>query len=83
MYYEWSALRQKTEAESADIFTKYANAARALAGTNAGEVVPLDALSDALVNALTESGALPGLEGYVKKYGTLEEQDGFVGGEEE
>lgn len=83
VYYEWAPLRQKTEAENADIFTKYATAARSLAGTNAGEVVPLDALSDAMVNALTESGALPGLEGYVKEYGTLGEQGGFVGGEDE
>lgn len=83
VYFEWSPLRQKSEAEMADIFTKYATAARALAGTNAGEVVPLDALSDAMVNALTESGALPGLEGYVKEYGTLEEQVSFVGGGEE
>lgn len=75
VYYEWSPLRQKSETDQADIFTKYANAARALAGTNAGEVIPLDALSDAMVNALTESGALPGLDKYVLKYGSLSEQD--------
>lgn len=74
IYYEWRPLRQKNESEMADIFTKFAQAARALAGTNAGEVIPLDALSDALVNALTESGALPGLEGYVAQYGSLSEQ---------
>lgn len=83
VYYEWSTLRQKTESENADLFTKYAQAARALAGTNAGEVVPLDALSDAMVNALTESGALPGLEGYIKEYGTMAQQNGFVGGAED
>ena len=83
VYFEWRPLRQKSEAEMADIFTKYANAARSLAGTNAGEVVPMDALSDAMVNALTEAGVLPGLEGYVDKYGTLGEQNGFVGGEDE
>lgn len=83
VYFEWRPLRQKSEAEMADIFTKYANAARSLAGANAGEVVPMDALSDAMVNALTEAGVLPGLEGYVVKYGTLGEQNGFVGGEDE
>lgn len=75
LFYEWAPLRQKTETENAEIFSKYATAARSLAGQNAGEIVPLDALSDAMVNALTESGALPGLEGYVQKYGTLSEQD--------
>lgn len=82
VYYEWAPMKQKTEDENADIFTKYATAARSLAGNNAGEVIPLDALSDAMVNALTEAGVLPGLEGYVKQYGTLGEQGGFVGGEE-
>lgn len=75
VYYEWSPLKQKSESDQADIFTKYATAARALAGANAGEVIPLDALSDALVNALTESGALPGLDSYVLEYGKLSEQD--------
>src|SRR5690554_1876913 len=56
IYYEWAPLRQRTEAESAEMFGKYAAAARALAGTNAGEVIPVDALSDAMVNALTEIG---------------------------
>lgn len=83
VYFEWRPLRQKSEAEMADIFTKYAQAARALAGTNAGEVIPLFALSDAMVNALTESGALPGLEGYVKENGTLSEEYEMVGGEQE
>ena len=82
VYYEWSPLRQKSESEMADIFTRYANAARSLAGANAGEVVPMDALSDAMVNSLTEAGVLPGLEGYVQEYGTLGEQNGFIGGDE-
>lgn len=83
IYYEWAPLRQRTEAESAEMFGKYATAARALAGTNTGEIVPLDALSDALVNALTEIGVLPGLESAVEEYGSLAEQGGFVGGEDE
>src|SRR5690606_26872622 len=83
IYYEWAPLRQRTESESAEIFGKYATAARALAGTNAGEIVPLDALSDAVVNALTEIGVVPGLESAVDEYGSLAEQGGFVGGENE
>jgi len=83
VYYEWAPLRQRTETESAEMFGKYASAARALAGTNAGEIVPVDALSDAMVNALTEIGVLPGLEAAVDRYGSLAEQGGFVGGENE
>lgn len=83
IYYEWAPLRQRTEVESAEMFGKYAAAARALAGANAGEVIPVDALSDAMVNALTEIGVLPGLEAAVEQYGSLGEQEGFVGGEDE
>lgn len=79
IFYEWAPLRQISEAERAEIFSKTASAARALAGANAGAVIPLDALSDALVNELTEQGVLPGLEPAIKEYGSLREQDGFVG----
>lgn len=82
IYFEWRPLRQMTEAERAEIFSKTATAARALAGTNAGPVIPLDALSDSLVNELTELGVLPGLDQAVEEYGSLAEQTGFVGGEE-
>lgn len=80
IYYEWSPLRQMTESERAKIFLDTANAARALAGSNAGEMVPIDALSDALVNELTEQGALPGLDQAIEKYGSLAEQNEFIGG---
>jgi len=83
IYYEWAPLRQLTEAESAEMFGKYATAARALAGANAGEVIPVDALSDAMVNALTEIGVLPGLEAAVDQYGSLGEQNNLIGGEDE
>jgi len=52
--------------------------ARAIAGSSAGEIIPLDALSDSLVNELTELGVLPGLEKSVEKYGTLSEQNSFT-----
>lgn len=80
VYYEWAPMRQKTEAENADIFSKYATAARSLAGNEVDGVIPLDALSAAMVNALTESGALPGLEGYVKDFGRQAEEEGELGG---
>lgn len=82
IYYEWSSLRQSTAAERADVFSKTASAARAIAGNNAGELLPLDAMSDALVNELTELGVLPGLDQRIKEYGSLREQ-GLPDGEEE
>lgn len=81
VHYEWRPLRQSTELERADIFGKVANGARAIAGSTAGEIIPLDALSDSLVNELTELGVLPGLEKSVEKYGTLSEQNSFTEGE--
>lgn len=74
VHYVWAPLRQTTAAERADVFNKTATAARALAGANAGELVPIDALSDSLVNELTELGVLPGLDQAVAKYGSLSEQ---------
>lgn len=75
IYFEWRPLRQMTEMERADIFVKTANAARSIAGTNAGELIPVDALSESLANELTEQGMLPGLEQAIQKFGTLSEQN--------
>lgn len=83
VHYQWAPLRQTTAAERADVFSKTATAARALAGTNAGELIPLDALSDSLVNEFTELGVLPGLDQGIAKYGSLSEQGLPEGGEEE
>lgn len=83
IYYEWAPLRQLTEAERAEIFLKTSNAARALAGPNAGPLMSVYALSDALVNELTEQGVLPGLDQAVAKHGTLEDEDGLVGPEDD
>ena len=74
IYYDWRPLRQQTESERAEIFSKTATAARALAGANAGEIIPLDALSESLVNEFTEMGVLPGLDQAVEEYGSLAEQ---------
>ncbi|RUV00181.1 hypothetical protein EOB36_17705 [Mesorhizobium sp. M6A.T.Cr.TU.017.01.1.1] len=38
-------------------------------------MIPVDALSDALVNACVEDGSLPGLEAAIDEYGKLSEQD--------
>lgn len=74
IYYSWAPLRQSTAAERAEVFSKTATALRALAGTQAGEIIPIDALSDAAVNEFTEMGVLPGLDQGIAKYGTLAEQ---------
>ncbi len=74
IYFEWRPLRQLTETERADIFSKTASAARALAGNNEGALIPMDALSDSLVNEFTEQGMLPGLEQAIEEYGSLGEQ---------
>ena len=83
IYFEWRPLRQMTETERADIFGKTATAARALAGATAGELIPMDALSEALVNELTEQGVLPGLDQAIAEYGSLAAQGLPAEGEEE
>lgn len=82
VFYEWAPLRQMTESERSEILSKTATAARAIAGANAGEIIPLDALSDGVVNSLIEMGALPGLEQAIEQYGSYGEQNNLgVGGE--
>lgn len=76
IYYAWAPLKQMSEREKADILKTKAEAARTLAGSGAGqEIIPLDALSDALVNALVEDGSLPGLEAAIATHGALVEQE--------
>lgn len=83
VWYEWRPLRQVSEMERATIFKTTADAARALAGTNAGEIIPIEALSDALVTELIEQGVLPGLDVAIGEYGTLGEQaEEQAGGED-
>ncbi len=74
VWYTWNPLRQISETDRANIFKTTADAARALAGSAAGELLPLDALSDSLVNELVEQGVLPGLEQKIEEYGSLSEQ---------
>lgn len=82
IFYTWSPLKPKSEKDIAEIFGKIATAARSIAGNGEGALIPIDALSDALVNALIESGSLPGLEQSIDKYGSLGEQ-GLPRGEDD
>lgn len=76
VHYRWSPLEQMSEKERADIFKITADAARQLVGTTAGqEIVPREAVSDALVNRLVEDGVLPGLDAAIEEYGKLSEQE--------
>lgn len=57
-------------------FKTKADAARQLVGTSPGqEIIPREAVSDALVNALVEDGSLPGLDAAIEEYGKLSEQE--------
>ncbi|WP_105436404.1 anti-CBASS protein Acb1 family protein [Neorhizobium tomejilense] len=76
VYYQWAPLEQMSEKERADIFKTTADAARQLVGTTAGqEIIPREAVSDALVNRLVEDGVLPGLDAAMEEYGKLSEQE--------
>lgn len=75
VYYEWAPLYALTEKEQAEVFKLTSEAARALAGAKAGPLIPVNALSDALVNRLTEDGSLPGLDEAIEEHGKLSEQD--------
>jgi uncharacterized protein len=75
IWYDWAPLWQVSDKEKADILKVTADAARAIAGSGVSEpLMPVEALSDALVNALVEHGVLPGLEAAIQEYGKLSEQ---------
>ena len=79
VYYEWAALWGMSEKEKADVFKTKADAARAIAGSSIQQpLMPIDALSDALVNTFVEDGSLPGLEAAIEEYGKLAEQEPSV-----
>ncbi|PSS59867.1 hypothetical protein C6558_36200 [Ensifer sp. NM-2] len=76
IYYEWAPLWGMSEKEKADVFKTKADAARALAGTSTSPpLLPIDALSDALVNTFVEDGSLPGLDAAIEEHGKLSEQE--------
>lgn len=78
VYWEFAPLWQSTEKEKAEIFKTKADGARALAGAKGGPLLPVNALSDALVNTFTEDGSLPGLETAIEEHGKLSEQEPVV-----
>ncbi|RVK56920.1 DUF1073 domain-containing protein [Sinorhizobium meliloti] len=76
IYYEWAPLWGMSEKEKAEVFKTKADAARQLVGSGTGqEIIPRDAVSDALVNTFIEDGSLPGLDAAIEEYGKLAEQD--------
>ena len=77
IHYDWNPLWQLSETDKATIFKTKADAARTIAGTGGTSepLMPIEALSDALVNELIEDGSLAGLEKAVEEYGKLSEQD--------
>ncbi|GGZ21802.1 anti-CBASS protein Acb1 family protein [Asticcacaulis endophyticus] len=77
VHYRWSPLWQMSAKEKADVFKIKADAARAIAGSGGAspQLMPIEVLSDALVNAFIEDGSLPGLEAAIDEYGKLSEQE--------
>ncbi|MQW72180.1 DUF1073 domain-containing protein [Sinorhizobium medicae] len=76
IYYVWAPLWGMSEKEKAEVFKTKADAARQLVGSGTGqEIIPRDAVSDALVNTFIEDGSLPGLDAAIEEYGKLAEQE--------
>ncbi len=76
VHYSWAPLKQMSETEKATIFKTKSDAARTLVGTGTGqELIPRDALSQALINTFVEDGSLPGIEAAIEEFGTLAEQE--------
>lgn len=77
VHFNFAPLEQMNDREKAEIFEKKANAVRTLAGTGGTSpaLLPIEALSDGLVNMLVEDGTLPGLEAAMQEYGRLSEQE--------
>lgn len=78
VHFIWKSLWQITDKERADIGKTQADTIKTLRDT---QLIPDDALADTAVNVLTESGAMPGLEGAVAAY--FEEQPNPDESEEE
>lgn len=77
VHFVFAPLWQISQKDKADIFKTTADAARVIAGNGGTSepLMPIEALSDALVNRLVEDGHLPGLEAAMDQYGKLGEQD--------
>lgn len=77
IHYKWSPLWGMSEKEKAEVFKTKSDAARVIAGNGGTSepLMPIEALSDALVNELIEDGSLSGLEAAIEEYGKLSEQE--------
>ncbi|WP_313004315.1 anti-CBASS protein Acb1 family protein [Brevundimonas sp.] len=77
IHYDWNPLWQLSETEKATVFKTKADAARTIAGNGGTSepLMPIEALSDALVNELVEDGSLAGLETAIEEYGKLSDQE--------
>lgn len=65
VHYNWHSLWQMTEKEKADLGKTQAATVKVLRDT---QLIPDEVLGETAVNILTESGAMPGLEGAVKAW---------------
>ncbi len=76
VYYRWSPLEQMSEKRAGRHLQAERRCCRQLVGTGTGqEIIPREAVSDALVNRLVEDGVLPGLDAAIAQYGSLSEQE--------
>ena len=72
IFYRWASLWQTTEKERAEIGQIQANIAKTMADSG---VFPDEVISEAVSNAMIESGTLPGLEGAIDEFGLEPEED--------
>lgn len=73
LWFRFRPLWQLSEKERAEIFKAKADAARILVGKGQEQAIfPIEAVSDAMVAALTEDGSLPGLDKAMIAYGGLQ-----------
>jgi phage-related protein (TIGR01555 family) len=75
VHYRWASLWQVSDTERATIGKTHADMIKVLRDT---QLIPDQPLAEAAVNLLTESGAMPGLEGAVDQWET-ENPDGADG----
>lgn len=71
LHYNWRPLWQMDEKSRADVAVKLTDAAERMSRVE----VPFEVVSNALVNALTEAGAFPGLEAEMEAYVAAGEGD--------
>lgn len=72
VHFNWRSLWQMSEKERAEVADKLTTAAERVSRIDAA---PHEAISEALVNALTEVGAFPGLDQAVKEFGGTPERE--------